>query len=305
MPDGRLLIGNKRYSSWSHARLAGRAPGGARRGGGGDPLHRRCRPGHPGDRRRHPGRAGALPGTPAAHRVWESLSICEYCAEQAARPLAGGPRRARPGPVHLGRDACRLPRPAPGHVVQCRRRLRRRSAARPTRCGTSPASRRLGARRSAAHGGPFLFGAALRHGGCHVRPGGRPLPDLAAGAVGGHPGLYGRGAGASAGRALVCRRRWPSPPPGSSPATKPCQRRDHGARHRPVAADLLRRRAGPHGWTPSIAASSRPATSPSTSAPMSATAPRSFRRLGARVVAVEPQPRLARLLRLLSAGMPA
>ncbi len=48
-----------------------------------------------------------------------------------------------------------------------------------------------------------------------------------------------------------------------------------------------------------------PAISPSTSAPMSATASRRFRRLGARVVALEPQPGPARVLRLIHGGDPA
>ena len=58
-------------------------------------------------------------------RVWESLSICEYCAEQAPGLWPEDRGGAGRGAVALGRDGGRAARPAPGHVVQCRGRFRR------------------------------------------------------------------------------------------------------------------------------------------------------------------------------------
>ena len=82
MPDGRLLIGNKRYSSWSMrgwlaVHLAGL-----------DveevliPFTRDAGPVTPAIAAATP--AGLVPYLEhRGARVWESLSICEYCAEQA------------------------------------------------------------------------------------------------------------------------------------------------------------------------------------------------------------------------------
>ena len=82
MPDGRLLIGNKRYSSWSMrgwlaVHLAGL-----------DveevliPFVRDAGPVTPAIAAATP--AGLVPYLEhRGARVWESLSICEYCAEQA------------------------------------------------------------------------------------------------------------------------------------------------------------------------------------------------------------------------------
>ena len=154
--------------------------------------------GDPGDRRRHPGRAGALPGTPRRPGLGEPVDL-RILRRAGPRPVAGGPR-------------WRGPRPA-----RSRPRWRPACAACARPCGSMPAPispalgrtpealkdiARIEALWARGAGGAWRalpVRAALRHGRCDVRPGGRPLPDLAAGAVGGDPGLYGRRAGASAG----------------------------------------------------------------------------------------------------------
>ncbi len=83
MPDGRLLIGNKRYSSWSMrgwlaVHLAGLdveeelIPFVRSEGGGSTPAIAARTP------------AGLVPYLEhKGAKVWESLAICEYCAEAA------------------------------------------------------------------------------------------------------------------------------------------------------------------------------------------------------------------------------
>jgi len=80
MPDGRLVIGNRRYSSWSMrgwlaVRLAGLDVE--------EVVVRFVRPGPtPAIRRLSPN--GLVPYLEHnGARVWESLAVCEYCAEQA------------------------------------------------------------------------------------------------------------------------------------------------------------------------------------------------------------------------------
>jgi glutathione S-transferase len=81
MPDGRLYIGNRRYSSWSMrgwlaVRLAGLAVEEVviplAESGGTDEV-KRVSP------------SGLVPYLEhREHRVWETLAICEYCAELSA-----------------------------------------------------------------------------------------------------------------------------------------------------------------------------------------------------------------------------
>ncbi|MBK1657448.1 glutathione S-transferase family protein [Paracraurococcus ruber] len=91
MPDGRLLIGNKRYSSWSMrgwlaVHLAGLdveevlIPFVRSEGVGATPAIQAATP------------AGLVPYLEhRGARVWESLAICEYCAEQAPGLWPGDP----------------------------------------------------------------------------------------------------------------------------------------------------------------------------------------------------------------------
>lgn len=156
MTEGRLLIGNRRYSSWSlrgwlPVRLAGLdveevvipfAPAGA---------------------------ASAIKGrTPSdlvpylehrGARVWESLAICEYCAEQAPGlwpedSAARAHARSIAAEMHAGFRDLRIAMPmnlgrlAPVTVTPaCRADIDRVEA--------------IWREARAAHGGPFLFGATF------------------------------------------------------------------------------------------------------------------------------------------------
>jgi len=156
MADGTLYLGTRRYSSWSlrgwlAVRLAGLDVEEvviplAGTGPGGTAGIARVSP------------SGLVPFLEhRGARVWESLAICEYCAEYApglwpedrvarahARSIAaemhggfGGLRRAMP--MNLGRHA-----PGAGHTAEALADIRRVEA--------------IWAEALAAHGGPFLFG---------------------------------------------------------------------------------------------------------------------------------------------------
>ncbi len=109
MSEGRLYIGNRRYSSWSMrgwlaVRLAGLEVE--------EVLIPFTRPG-PTEAIRAISPTGLVPCL--AHRgalVWESLAICEYCAEQApglwpADPVARAEARSISAEVHAGFSALR------------------------------------------------------------------------------------------------------------------------------------------------------------------------------------------------------
>ncbi len=158
MPQGRLYIGNRRYSSWSlrgwlAVRLADLdveeivIP----LAGGNTPAVKAVSP------------SGLVPLLEHnGHRVWETLAICEYCADieprlwpadPAARVHArviaaemhGGFRELRIAmPMNLGRDFTGLGR-TPGALADIAR-IEALWAETRTRFGA---------------GGPFLFGAAF------------------------------------------------------------------------------------------------------------------------------------------------
>jgi glutathione S-transferase len=158
MPRGRLFIGNRRYSSWSMrgwlaVRLAGLdveetvIP----LAGGNTPGVKAVSP------------SGLVPYLEHdGHRIWETLAICEYCAEinpslwpaaPAARVHArviaaemhGGFRELRLAmPMNLGRDFTGLGR-TPGALADIAR----------IEALWAETRDRFGA------GGPFLFGAAF------------------------------------------------------------------------------------------------------------------------------------------------
>ncbi len=160
MPDGRLILGTRRYSSWSlrgwlAVRLAGLdveeivVP----LAGGGQPT--------PALKALSP--SGLAPYLEHnGHRVWETLAICEYCAELSdriwpadlagrthARVIAaemhGGFRELRIAmPMNLGRDFAGRGR-SPGALADIAR----------VEALWAETRARFGA------GGPFLFGAAF------------------------------------------------------------------------------------------------------------------------------------------------
>lgn len=157
MPDGRLLIGNKRYSSWSlrgwlAVHLAGLdveevlIPFVRNEGGGGTPAIAAQTP------------AGLVPYLEhKGARVWESLSICEYCAEQA------------PGLWPADPAARSVARSVSAEMATGFRGLRQSMWFNAGRdfagLGRTPAAladiariERIWADCLAAHGGPFLFG---------------------------------------------------------------------------------------------------------------------------------------------------
>lgn len=156
MADGRLVIGTKRYSSWSlrgwlAVHLAGLdveevvVP----LAGGSTPEVKRLTP------------SGTVPYLEhRGVRVWESLAILEYCAELApalwpADPASRAHARAVAAEMHAGFRGLRMAMPM-------------------TIFGSFPGRRRtdealadiarieaIWAEALAAHGGPFLFGPAM------------------------------------------------------------------------------------------------------------------------------------------------
>jgi glutathione S-transferase len=155
MPQGRLFIGNRRYSSWSlrgwlAVRLAGLdveevvIP----LAGGDTPAVKAVSP------------SGLVPYLEhGGHRIWETLAICEYCAEIApalwpaapdarvharvvAAEMHGGFRELRMAmPMNLGRDFAGYGR-TPGALADIAR----------IEALWAETRDRFGA------GGPFLFG---------------------------------------------------------------------------------------------------------------------------------------------------
>ena len=155
MPEGRLVIGTKRYSSWSMrgwlaVHLAGLEVEEVMiplAGGGGTSALKTATP------------TGLVPYLEhRGARVWESLAICEYCAEIApklwpaeraarahARSIAAemhaGFRNLRMAmPMNLGRSF-----PGRGRTPECLADIARVEA--------------IWVEAIAAHGGPFLMGA--------------------------------------------------------------------------------------------------------------------------------------------------
>jgi glutathione S-transferase len=155
MPEGRLVIGTKRYSSWSMrgwlaVHLAGLDVEEVLiplAGGGGTSALQTATP------------AGLVPYLEhRGARIWESLAICEYCAEIApklwpaeraarahARSIAAemhaGFRNLRMAmPMNLGRSF-----PGLGRTPECLADIARVEA--------------IWVEAIAAHGGPFLMGA--------------------------------------------------------------------------------------------------------------------------------------------------
>jgi len=154
MPEGRLVIGTKRYSSWSMrgwlaVHLAGLDVEEVMiplAGGGGTSALKTATP------------AGLVPYLEhRGARIWESLAICEYCAEIApwlwpadraarahARSIAAemhaGFRNLRMTmPMNLGRSF-----PGLGRTPECLADIARVEA--------------IWAEALSAHGGPFLMG---------------------------------------------------------------------------------------------------------------------------------------------------
>jgi glutathione S-transferase len=156
MAEGRLVIGNKRYSSWSlrgwlAVRLAGLD------------VEEVVIPMSAG------GTAAIMDATPAGlvpylehrgARVWESLSICEYCAEQApglwpADRAARAHARAIAAEMHAGFRGLRMAMPMNlGRTFPGRGRT-------PEALADIARIEALWAEALGAHGGPFLFGAAF------------------------------------------------------------------------------------------------------------------------------------------------
>ena len=156
MPEGRLLIGNKRYSSWSMrgwllVHLAGLD------------VEEVVIPMSEG---RTPAIASATPNSLVPYlehrgaRVWESLAIAEYCAEIApalwpAERIARAQARAVASEMHAGFRELRMAMPMnlgrsfPGHG--------RTSGA----LADIARIEAMWADCLTAHGGPFLFGAAF------------------------------------------------------------------------------------------------------------------------------------------------
>ena len=239
MPEGRLFIGSKRYSSWSlrgwlAVRLAGLdveevvIPLGRR------PVRRPSAP------RPRPALVPYLEHRGA--QVWESLAIAEYCAELAPALWPADRARPRPCPRHRGRDARRLPRAAGRHADEPRPRISPAAAATPRRWPTSPGSRRSGARRWPRIGGPFLLGADFTLADAMFAPVVARFLTWAAGACRRSPRLYGRR------RAHPLLQRWyaeaaAEPEPGRSTNTR--TRRGRRDEHRRRARPRRRRRPRP------------------------------------------------------------
>ena len=204
MQQGRLYIGNRRYSSWSlRGWLAVRLADVDVEeiviplAGGDTPAVKAVSP------------SGLVPYLEhGGHRIWETLAICEYCAElspgvwpseQGARVHArvvaaemhGGFRDLRMAmPMNLGRDF--------------------------TGRGQTPAALADIARIEAlwaetrarfGSGGPFLFGAAFNAADAMFAPGGRALPDLSSVSHSRDASLLRGRTRPSADRRLVRRRR--------------------------------------------------------------------------------------------------
>jgi glutathione S-transferase len=154
MAKGRLVIGTRRYSSWSlrgwlAVRLAGLdveevvIP----LAGGMTPALRQATP------------AGLVPYLEHdGARVWESLAIAEYCAEFApdlwpAQRAARAHARAVAAEMHAGFRGLRLAMPMNiGRVFEGQRRT-------PEALADIARIEALWAEALDAHGGPFLFGA--------------------------------------------------------------------------------------------------------------------------------------------------
>lgn len=157
MPDGRLIIGNKRYSSWSlrgwlavHLAeldveevvipLAGTGPGST------------------------PAIAAATPGGQVPYlehrgaRIWESIAIVEYCAERApdlwpADRIARAHARSLAAEMHAGFRGLRSAMPMNlGRSFPGRGRT-------PEALADIARIEARWAEALAAHGGPFLFGS--------------------------------------------------------------------------------------------------------------------------------------------------
>jgi len=153
MADGRLFIGNKRYSSWSlrgwlAVQLAGLdveevvIP----LAGGTTPAIQKATP------------AGLVPYLEhRGARIWESLAICEYCAEFApalwpADRVARAHARAIAAEMHAGFRGLRMAMPMNlGRVFAGQRRT-------PEALADIARIEAIWAAALAAHGGPFLFG---------------------------------------------------------------------------------------------------------------------------------------------------
>jgi len=159
MPDGTLTIGTRRYSSWSlrgwlPVRLAGLdvAEVVVPLAGGSTPAVKAVSPGGTVPYLEHQGA-----------KLWESLAICEYCAEVApglwpAARVARAHARAIAGEMHAGFRELRMAMPMS---------LFRAGAA--GKCATEGALADIAridalwadTRAQFGAGGPFLFGAAF------------------------------------------------------------------------------------------------------------------------------------------------
>jgi glutathione S-transferase len=156
MADGRLVIGNKRYSSWSlrgwlAVRLAGLdvedvlIP----LAGGTTPAIQQATP------------AGLVPYLEhQGARVWESLAIAEYCAEHApalwpADRAARAHARAIAAEMHAGFRGLRMAMPMNiGRTFPGQRRT-------PEALTDIARIEAIWAEALGTHGGPFLFGSAF------------------------------------------------------------------------------------------------------------------------------------------------
>ncbi len=180
MSQGSLLIGQRRYSSWSlrgwlAVRLAGLDVT--------VEVVRFTRPGNTAEIGRRSPNALVPYLEHDGARVWESLAVVEYCAEQEPALWPRRPDRACRGALHRGRDARRVRRPAPVDVDESR------AATLPAR--DAPRRRwqdiaRIEAmwrevRAAYGAGGPYLFGAAFTGADVMFAPVGHPVHHLAAG----------------------------------------------------------------------------------------------------------------------------
>ncbi len=159
MSDGKLVIGNRRYSSWSLrgwllVRLAG-----PRRDGGRNPPRRRRHPGGAGCNRGGP---GTLPG------AWRRPHLGEPRDRRVLRRARAIPVAGRQGgkgtrPLHRGRDACGFSRFAPGDAVQRLPRVSPASGRNPDSLADIARVEEIWAETRAAWGGggPYLFGAGF------------------------------------------------------------------------------------------------------------------------------------------------
>lgn len=156
MADGRLVIGTKRYSSWSlrgwlAVRLAGLdveevvVP----LAGGSSPEVKRLTP------------SGTVPYLEhRGARIWESLAILEYCAEITpslwpADRVARAHARSVASEMHAGFRGLRMAMP-----MNILREFPGQGRT-PDALADTARIEALWAEALAAHGGPFLFGAAL------------------------------------------------------------------------------------------------------------------------------------------------